>query len=181
MKVLNIHIDEELFAEIEKRTTPDFDHNDVIQKLLRKALVPLQNTPKANLELSSSTSVKKSILSFIQSPEFKIASGINKYLGVLAWVNKNKPKEFQKIEDYRKGNRIYFGTTQRQVEDSGKNIKAAQIPGSNIWALTILDNKTKRNLLEDLLHIFNFQPDEINAVISALPDSGRHRRENIFA
>jgi negative regulator of replication initiation len=181
MKTLNIQIDEQLFVEIEKRTTPDFDHNDVIQKLLRKALTPLPNAPKPNSELSPNPSAKNGILPFIQSPEFKIASGINKYLAVLAWVNKNKPKEFQKIEDYRKGNRIYFGKTQRQVEDSGKNINATQIPGSNIWALTTLDNKAKRNLLEDLLHIFNFQPGEINAVISALPDSGRHRRENIFA
>jgi negative regulator of replication initiation len=183
MKVLNIHIDDELLAEIEKRTTPDFDHNDVIQKLLKKALAsPLPtNAPKTNSEPTPTVSSKNSILTFIQSPEFKIASGINKYLAVLAWVNKNRPKEFQKIEDYRKGNRIYFGRTQRQVEDSGKGINATEIPGSNVWALTTLDNRAKRSLLEDLLHIFNFPPGEINAVINSLPDSGRHRRENLFA
>jgi negative regulator of replication initiation len=175
MKTLNINIDDDLFTEIEKRTTVDFDHNDVVQKLLRKALTPLPNMPKPNLELSQSTSAKNSIVSFIQSPEFKIASGINKYLGILAWVNENRPKEFRKIEDYRRGNREYFGKTQRQVEDSGKGIKAAQIPRSNIWALTTLDNRAKRSLLEDLLHLFNFPPGEINAVVSALPDSGRHR------
>lgn len=168
--------------EIEKRTTTDFDHNDVIQKLLKKALLPTQSPvpSKAKSDFSAIPSAKASIGSFVQSPEYKVLSGINKYLAVLAWLHKYKPNEFEKVDNYRRGNRIYFGKSQRQVEESGERINAKQIPGSTIWTLATLDNRAKRGLLADVLQLCNIHPGEINIVIDTIPDSGRHRRENIF-
>jgi negative regulator of replication initiation len=104
-----------------------------------------------------------------------VLSAINKYLTVLGWVNKNRPTEFLKILDFRRGDRLYFGKSQRQVEDSGEGIDAKQIPGSDIWAMSTLDNRTKRNLLADLLSLFGFHAGEINVVVDSIPDSGRHR------
>jgi|SRR5665213_1464251 len=182
MKNLNINIDDSLFLEIEKRTTPDFDYNDVIQKLLKKALLSSQptNSSKHKPEPSAIPSAKNSIVSFVQSPEYKVLSGINKYLAVLGWLHKFKPNDFEKVESYRRGNRVYFGKSQRQVEESGEGIDAKLIPGSNIWTLATLDNRAKRGLLADVLQLCNFQSGEINIVIDTIPDSGRHRRENIF-
>jgi negative regulator of replication initiation len=181
MKNLNINIDDDLFKEIDKRTTPDFDRSDVVQKLLTKALMSSQPTihskPEPNSPLTLST--KDGIVSFVQSPEYRVLSGINKYLAVLGWLHKKRPTEFEKIENYRRGNRVYFGKTQRQVEDSGEGINAKQIPGSTIWTLATLDNRTKRGLLADVLQILNFQPGEINMVVDTIPDSGRHRSEKL--
>lgn len=181
MRNLTITIDDALFTEIEKRTTQDFDHNDVIQKLLKRALLPSQPTvpskPKSNLP---ALPAKDSIVSFVQSPEYTVLSGINKYLAVLGWLHKYKPTDFEKVESYRRGNRVYFGTSQRQVEDSGEGIAAKQIPGSNIWTLATLDNRAKRGLLADVLKLCNIQSGEINIVIDTIPDSGRHRRGNGF-
>jgi negative regulator of replication initiation len=163
--------------EIEKRTTLDFDHSDVIQKLLKKALLVQHPTtpcpPQPKLPLVPS--LKDSLVSFVQTPEYRVLSGINKYLSVLGWLHKNRPNEFVRIENYQRGNRVYFGKSQRQVEDSGENIVAKQIPGSNTWALSTLDNRTKRDLLADVLHLCNFPSDEINIVIDTISDSGRHR------
>jgi negative regulator of replication initiation len=179
MKNLNISIDDAIFAEIEKRTTPDFDHSDVIQKLLIKALQPsMPSSPK--LGSPAIPSVRNSIVSFVQSPEYKVLSGINKYLAVLGWLHKHKPNEFEKVENFRRGNRVYFGKSQRQVEESGEGISAKLIPGSSIWTLATLDNRAKRGLLADVLQLCNYQTGEINVVVETIPDSGRHRRENIF-
>jgi negative regulator of replication initiation len=182
MKNININIDDALFLEIEKRTTPDFDHNDVIQKLLKKALLPSQptNPSKPKSDPSVIPSAKNSIVSFVESPEYKVLSGINKYLAVLGWLHKYRANDFEKVESYRRGNRVYFGKSQRQVEESGENIAAKQIPGSSVWTLATLDNRAKRGLLADVLQLCNFQSGEINIVIDTIPDSGRHRRENIF-
>jgi negative regulator of replication initiation len=183
MKTLHITVDDGLFEEIEKRTTVDFDHGDVVQKLLKKALMlPQQKTASESMQNSKPASLRKdNIVSFVQSPDYKVLSGINRYLAVLGWLHKNRPEEFKKIENYRKGNRVYFGKSQQQVEESGDGITAKQIPDSNLWALSTLDNRAKRGLIEDILQLCNFQPSEVNAVVNSIPDSGRHRRENIFA
>ena len=184
MKTLAITIDDGLFAEIDKRTTSDFDHSDVVQKLLKKALASSQQMSPPEFKPSSSPlalPVKNNLVSFIQTPEYKVLSGINKYLAILGWLHKNRPEDFEKVENYRRGNRIYFGKSQRQVEDSGDGVSAKQIPGTNIWALATLDNRAKRGLLSDVLQLFNLPASEINIVVDSIPDSGRHRRENIFA
>jgi negative regulator of replication initiation len=182
MRNLNITIDDALFTEIEKRTTPDFDHNDVIQKLLKKALLQSQPMVPSKPKLNSPAipSAKDSIVSFVQSPEYTVLSGINKYLAVLAWLHKYKPNDFEKVESYRRGNRVYFGKSQRQVEESGEGIAAKQIPGSSIWTLATLDNRAKRGLLADVLQLCSIQSGDINIVVDSIPDSSRHRRENIF-
>jgi negative regulator of replication initiation len=182
MRNLNITIEDALFMEIEKKTTPDFDHNDVIQKLLKKALLTSQPAvpSKTKSNPSAIPSAKDSIVTFVQSPEYTVLSGINKYLAVLGWLHKYKSDDFEKVESYRRGNRVYFGKSQRQVEESGEGIAAKQIPGSSIWTLATLDNRAKRGLLADVLQLCNIQSGEINIVIDTIPDSGRHRRENIF-
>jgi negative regulator of replication initiation len=183
MKNLNISIDDALFTEIDKRTTPDFDHNDVIQKLLKKALLPSQPAipPSPTLESSASPPVKNSIVSLVQSPEYTVLSGINKYLTVLGWLHKHRQTEFAKVESFRKGNRVYFGHSQRMVEESGEGISAKQIPGSAIWTLATLDNRAKRAMLTDVLQLCNVQLGEINIVVETIPDSGRHRSEKLFS
>jgi len=172
MKNLTISIGEDLFVEIDRRTTVDFDHNDVIEKLLKRALLP--SLPNRNPR--PITPAANSITSFVRTPEYSVLSGIGKYLAVLGWIYKNKPNEFRKIENFQRGNRVYFGQSQQQVEDSGKSIAAKQIPGSTVWALATLDNRAKRDLLADVLRLCDFQPGEIGTVVSAISDSGRHRR-----
>ena len=174
MKSLSICVDDELFIEIDKRTTPDFDHNDVVQKLLKKALLLQQPTIPCQQQPIHPVA-NGSLASFVQTPEYRVLSGINKYLAVLGWLYKNRPNEFVRIENYQRGNRVYFGKSRRQVEDSGENIAAKQIPGTNTWALSTLDNRTKRNLLADVLQLCNLQSDEINIVTDTISDSGRHR------
>jgi negative regulator of replication initiation len=182
MKTITIGIDSDLFTEIDKRTTPDFDHSDVINKLLKRAL-NLSGPSEAPRAIQTSVPVlseKEGIVSFVQTPEYRVLNGIDKYLAVLAWLHKTRPNEFGKIENYRKGNRTYFSKSQKQVEDSGTGINAKPIPGTLWWALATLDNRAKRDILSDILHLFNFQPGDINRVVDTIADSGRHRRENLF-
>ena len=114
-----------------------------------------------------------SIVAFVETREFTVASAIDKYLAILAYLHKSRSTDFPKIEDYRKGNRTYFAKSQREVEDSGTGITARQIPGTVYWALATLDNRAKREILRDVLHIFGLSPVEINTVVASIPDSRR--------
>ena len=174
---LKISINDDIFAEIDKRTTADFDHNDVIQKLLKKALVSSQPTIPSQAKPNSCPipSGQDSIVSFVQTAQYRVLSGIDKYLAVLGWLHKNRPNEFGSIENCRRGNRVYFGQSQRQVEDSGESITAKRIPGCSMWALATLDNRAKRDVLADVLCRFDFQPGEVSVIVDTIQDSGRHR------
>src|SRR5689334_3301044 len=96
MKTITIGIDDNLFTEIDKRTTPDFDHSDVIQKLLKRALTSARpnEAPKAIQTSVPISSEKVGIVSLVQTPEYRVLNGIDKYLAVLSWLHKNRPKEF---------------------------------------------------------------------------------------
>jgi negative regulator of replication initiation len=171
-----IHLDDDVFTEIDKLATGIFSHSDVIRKLLK--MTPSERVESVNSLKTSSGSVSKGgIVSLMQSPEYQLLrSGIDKYLTVLSWLHRNRRNEFDKVLEYRRGNRIYFAKSQRAVEQGGGgNIHAKQIPGSDYWVLATLDHKSKREILHDVLHLLGFQPAEINVVVGTIPDSGRHR------
>lgn len=172
-----ITIEDAVFAELDKLTTEFFSHSDVIRKLLsRGADLPPPSLPATPFQVPENGS----IVAFVQSAEYRmLTSGINKYLTVLGWLYKTHTSDFQKVENYRRGNRVYFARNQRTVEEGGKSIHAKQIPHTPVWTLATLDNRTKRIILTDLLPLFGFKPDEINAVVSTISDSGRHRGSNL--
>jgi negative regulator of replication initiation len=179
MKTINLEND--VFAELDKLTTEFFSHNDVIRKLL------LARNGEANLSVPVATPFqipeKGSVVGFVQSANYRmLTSGINKYLAVLSWLYKTHTNDFHKVENYRRGNRVYFGRSQKAIEEGGNGaIQAKQIPHSPIWTLATLDNRTKRVILTDLLPLFGFKSHEINEVVSTISDSGRHRGRNLFA
>jgi negative regulator of replication initiation len=183
MKNLIMSIDDDLFKEIDRRTTPDFDHSDVVQKLLKKSLsLPQPTIPhKPDPTPRAIQPAKDGIVSFVQTPEYRVLSGINKYLAVLGWLANNRPNEFKKLDQYRRGKRVYFGKSQQEVEGSGKNIKAKPIPGSTVWALETLDNRAKKDLLADVLRICDCESADVNAVVDTIRHQGELNSEEIAA
>jgi len=163
MKTINL--EDDVFAELDKLATGFFSHNDVIRKLLlSRGADPKLPAPTAN---PFQVPQNGSIVDFVQSVSYRmLTSRINKYLAVLGWLYKTRPSDFHKVENYKRGNRVYFARSQKAVEEGGNGaIHAKQIPNSPIWTLATLDNRTKRIILADLLPLFGFKEDEIKAVI----------------
>jgi len=178
MKTINL--EDDVFADLDKLTTEFFSHNDVIRKLLLSRGADFKPPVPAGNPFQ--VPENGSVVAFVQSANYRmLTSGINKYLAVLGWLYKTHTKDFQKVENYRRGNRVYFARSQRAVEEGGSGaIHAKQIPNSPVWTLATLDNRTKRIILADLLPLFGFKQNEINEVVSTISDSGRHRGGKLF-
>jgi negative regulator of replication initiation len=177
-----IPVDADIFTELEKLRGDLWSHSDVIRKLLSFHQSGKQetNAPPVdhfNEQTPSRSEVNGGLVEFVRSAQYQLSyKAVDKYLAILGWLYKNRSRDFSKVETYRRGNRVYFGATQRKVEEGGGgNIHAKQIPGSGVWALVTLDNRTKRTILTDLLRAFGFQSSDIQSIVSTLPDSGIHR------
>jgi negative modulator of initiation of replication len=169
MKTLTI--DDDLYAEIDSHTSEIFSHSDVLRKLLSlKHQKPRASSSDAP---DSGGNEPGKIISFIQSREYQMRhKAIDKYLAILGWLYKNRPDEFIKIEDYKRGDRVYFAKSEKAIEEGGGgNIRAKRIPDSPFWALVTLDNSSKRTILRAILRSFGHTSAEVNTVVETLPDS----------
>ena len=163
-----LHIDDELFAEIDKLATGIFTHSDVIRKLLSQKSAPNIESPASNGKLTSPQ--QGSITEFVQSSGYQgLRKTGDRYLIVLGWINKHRPNEFKRVEDFQRGKRKYFSKNSEAILESGKgNIKAKQIPGSSFWTLVTLDSSSMRSVLTDVLHLTGFKVDEIKSVVETI-------------
>jgi negative regulator of replication initiation len=164
----SISLEEDVYAELEKLRSPIFSHNDVIRKLLTACSSP------SSVSVVK-TSGENALVAFVKSGDFQqFNTGIKRYLSILGWLYSHYATDFKKVEDYRRGNRVYFARSQKAVEEGGNgDIRAKLIPNSPLWTLATLDNRSKRVVLSDLLRLFNFKPAEINEIVATIPDSDR--------
>jgi negative regulator of replication initiation len=171
MKTINI--EEDIFFEIDKLATGIFSHSDVIKKLLSHQNVQkTEIQPITNAELPSQ---KGSLAEFVHGPKYQSLRKVgDRYLVIWGWVGKHHPKEFTKLEEFKRGKRIYFSSNSKAILESGKgNIKAKQIPGTSLWALVTLDSAAMRQIVVDGLHLMGFRSDDIKAVADTV--AGRSR------
>ena len=180
MNTRTITVEEDVFTEVDKLATGPFSHSDVIRKLLNLNASRSSIDPSKTEPVSAATQ-HDSIIAFVQSPEYRRNyKGIDKYLAVLSWLYKHRPSEFAKVENFRRGSRVHFARSQKAIEESGNGaIHAKRIPDTPVWALSTLDNRTKRVILADMLHAVGFQQDEIRIVVGTIPDSDRHHSPSI--
>ena len=163
-----LHIDDELFTEIDKLATGIFTHSDVIRKLLSQKSVPSSEIQASGAKISPPQ--QGSITEFVQSARYlALRKTGDRYLMVLSWINKHRPNEFKKVEDFQRGKRKYFAKNSEAILESGRgNIKAKQIQGSSFWTLVTLDSSSMRSVLTDVLHLTGFKVGEIKTVVETI-------------
>jgi negative modulator of initiation of replication len=165
-----IQIDDDLFAEIDNRTgLGTFSHSEVVRKLLHRNAPSQKEPPKPEPAGGLGKSSIRSIAPFLQSPEYRARrKGIEKYLAVLSFLYESCPADFERvIEGFTRGNRVYFGKSSEAIEGGGNGaIHAKRIPKSPFWALATLDNKSKSDILIQILIRLNFQRPEIDLIPS---------------
>jgi negative modulator of initiation of replication len=178
--MISIEIDNQVFAELERRASGfNATPNDVLRCVL--GLQPKSAPGLSVVEPHCSTSDTSTVSQFISGERFqRYQQAVDRYLVILAWLHSIQPKQFaDAVLGFHRGNRVYFAKSEKEVLESGEGITARQIPQSPFWALTTLDNKSKRLALEDILRTLGYARSDINLVLAELPDSGIRRNHGI--
>lgn len=179
-----IEIDDKVFAELSRRATGfNVTPNTVIRRVLNLLDTPdhsSENRPilaQSTAHQTPNRGSRSGLVEFVQGDRFQDHSqAIDRFLMLLGWLHLTHKSEFADVAlGFRKGNRVYFAKSQKGVEQSGVGITAKPIPQSPYWVLTTLDNKSKRNVVEDLLRHLKYPRGDINLVLAELPDSGIRR------
>lgn len=154
--------------------------NDVLRQILALPVCVARPTVKHAVPSQPPVSVTKAFTlpEFIKSERFqRHRQAIDRFLAILSWLHSTHPKQFADVVlGFRRGKRLYFGRSKQEVEQSGDGITAKAIPQSPFWVLATLDNKSKRVVLEDVLHALNYSRVDINTAVVELPDSDIRRR-----
>lgn len=175
-----IEIDYEVFAELSRRAigfhvTP----NDVLRGILDlKQVLPGQSFAKPTSSPQGSAEAPQTLTDFVKCDRFQRQhQAVDRFLLILGWVHSMRPKEFREAAlAFHRGSRRYFASSQKEILQTGDGVTAKPIPQSPFWALTTLDNKSKRIVLEDMLQALQYGQEEIDLVLAQVPDSGIRRR-----
>jgi len=173
----SIEVDGQVLQELARRAvgfhvTP----NDVLREILG---LPKESSKAVSFPAAAEApnNSDSTLTELVCSKMFqKYRQAIDRYLFVLAWLQKFRNEDFETVvQRFYRGNRKYFAKSEKEILDSGEGISAREIPGSEFWAMTTLDNKTKRLVLEDILQALKYSAGEIDIVLDAIPDSGIRR------
>jgi negative modulator of initiation of replication len=186
----SIEIDDQVFAELSHRATGfHVAPNDVLRRILNlRAPTSLQPVavPLTVPQLTPTAPVASTLVEFIRSERFqRHHQAVDRYLVILGWLHSAEPKQFAEAAlGFHRGSRLYFAKSEQEILQSGDGITAKPIPQSPFWALTTLDNKSKRMVLEDMLRALSYSRGDIDLVVAQLPDSGirrSHARARLLA
>ena len=177
----SIQIDDQVFAELSRRATGfNVTPNDVLRRILDIPTTSSAQSRSKPIEVPqplSGVPVPQSLTEFIRSERFqRHHQTIDRFLIMLGWLNATHPKQFADAAlGFQRGRRLYFAKSEKEILESGENVTAKPIPQSAFWALTTLDNKSKRAVVEDILRALSYSHGDINLALAELPDSGIRR------
>ncbi len=176
----SIEIDDQVLAELSLRATGfHVTPNDVLRRIL-DFKAPASPQPLATPIASpqpAAPPLPPTLLQFLESERFqRHHQAVDRYLVILAWLHSAQPKQFAEAAlGFQRGSRHYFARSERAILESAVGSTAKPIPQSPFWALTTLDNKSKRIVLEDILRALSYSRGDIKLVLAELPDSGIRR------
>lgn len=177
----SIQIDDQVLAELTQRATGfRVTENDVLRRILNLATPAVQEATAT--PVAAPPAVASTLAEFVRSDKFqRHRQAIDRFLAILCWLHAANPKQFADAAlGFRRGKRLYFAKSQREIEDSGGGITAKPIPQSEFWVLTTLDNKSKRIVIEDILHELNYSRGDMDLAVAELPDSDIRRRHGVI-
>jgi negative regulator of replication initiation len=178
----SIEIDNQVFAELERRASGfNTKPNDVLRRILGLSNPPPEQPtiPKTSPKLTPPSST---VIEFIKSERFqRHQQAIDRYLALLGWLYAAHSKQFAEAAlKFHRGSRAYFAKSEKEILEGGENVTADQIPQSPFWTLTRLDNKSKRQVLRDILFALGYVQSDVNFVLTVIPDSGIRRNHGSY-
>ena len=109
-----------------------------------------------------------------------MGDGKERYFAVLRHLFQKNGEQFGQLEGFRRGSRVNISKDERKIEQSGTSTNPQKLEGTPYYVMTNLDNRRKREILEDVLRILRYPADVIKVVVSSIPDSGISRPKRNF-
>lgn len=123
-------------------------------------LLGLNGTPE-----KTSLDIQK-VFSFLKRPElFRSKNNAGKFLFILAWIYRNHENDFDKVITIEGSRRKYFAFDPKTLLKSGSSVNPRQIPDSPFWVITNNSTAKKCEILFDVLQMFGYEADDINAML----------------
>ena len=172
-----IEVGDEVGEELARRAKGSKVTKDQVLRILL-GLGGVFDPTKASSRRHDTERNHSGLAEFVASAEFQHQQqAIDRFLTILSWIYSAHPAEFTRAAAaFKRGSRRYFSKNRDEIEKSGKSIKAKAIPASPFWVLPGLDNKDKRNILDDMLSALNYSRVDVDRVRAVIPDSNIRRR-----
>jgi len=111
----------------------------------------------------------KSLRDFAESPGFLAnRSVVDKFLGVLSFLQKQNPDRFQILESMEGRKRKYIATSEQELRSSGTSVNPKRIPNTGFWVVTNNDTNNKKALLRQALLMLGYGFETVRSVPESL-------------
>jgi negative regulator of replication initiation len=160
-----IQVDESVYSALEKRVTSFGETpNDVLRRILDlKATAIAPSAPQH---------IQDPLLLLVQSADFERMTAKDKYLTIYSRLYTQNKEKFERLEGFSRGSRIHISKDKSKIENSGNSTMPESILSTPFFVVTNLDNRTKREMLIDVLRKLDYPIDIAKKVAASIPDSG---------
>lgn len=183
----SIEIEDGVYHALEKRVqrfgeTP----NDIIKRLLDSSSgaggVAQKSPEKPPSKPAAASESKKDhpLIQLVASPRYLMGDGKERYFAVLSFLYQKNADQFGQLEGFKRGSRVNLSKDIRNIENSGTSTNPQKLSGTPYYVMTNLDNKRKREILQDVLRVLHYPPDVTAEVVRSIPDSGISRPKRSF-
>lgn len=151
------------------------DFGESPESVIRRLLAEAEG--RKDLPKSPDSSVRSSPLKrLVESQDFQHLNGRDRYFCILEFLyNAHKELFMERSCGLKFGKRIQIARTKEEIESSGKSTFPEQVPGTDVWALTNLSNRSKRDVIHAIMQRLGYSQNDIRVAIQAIPDSTTSR------
>lgn len=179
----NIEVDEELYQYIVTNTQEIGESaSSILRRLLNfddsnAVLSSVTETSTETIKIRDTLSETKTvslpkpkpsislILNVINREELAIQRGaVGRFLIILAALHRVHSTQFTKVCEIRGRDRLYFATSERELEQSGSSTKPRQIPDSEFWVITNSNTTRKKMMLTEVAKEMGYNSEDIEAI-----------------
>lgn len=181
----NIEVDEELYQYIVTNTQEIGESaSSILRRLLNldgSNVAHMASTSPLAISSTSDSTVTKSdnqteqvaepkasisaILNVINREELAMQRGaVGRFLIILAALHRVHPNQFNKVSEIRGRDRLYFATSETELEQSGSSTKPRQIPDSEFWVITNSNTTRKKMMLTEVAKEMGYNNEDIEAI-----------------
>jgi len=142
---------------------------------------PSHTLPLAELEgATPGVRTDQTLSDFVKYEQFQqLDRAVDRFLLLLGWLFLKHPTQFLPAALSFKGRkRCYFALSRKDILRSGKSIGVRRIPHTPYWALTTLDNKSKRQVIEHILRTMRYSSAEISSALAEFSRSLIHNNRS---
>lgn len=158
-----IEIDDELYSYIASHTRHIGESaSDILRRLLDL------NPSRINAQ-AASQSVRKAggrrVFDIVTRADLAMQrSAVGRFLYVLGALHRCHPEAFVHVLDIRGRDRLYFGTSEQQLEASGNSTNPKQIPDSPYWVVTNTNTTRKKSMITAVAQGLGYSAEEAEKI-----------------